>query len=218
MEENNNPTVGEAKERVSPDKHTVPLSRRMWLEFLEILSDVAFPFIVMTVISTSIIAFASYSGDLGISVTALIGGEIMIIASLVIFGRANGNAAYNKTVLNNQKRALGSTEEKVVCGTGEYALWKGVLAGAILCIPFVIFQIIELCYHNFVSDFCLQYVCGWAYYPFSYLGKGYQALNFILIILPVTTHTVAYYLGKLKQIKIQEAVAERNANKKRRKK
>lgn len=217
MEENNNLT-GAADERVSPDKHTVPLSRRMWLEFIDILSGVAFPFIGMTVISTTIISFAGYSGDLGVSIAALIGGEIMVIAALVIFGRANGNAAYNKTVLNNQKRSLGSTEEKVVCGTGEYALWKGVVIGAILCIPFLIFQIIELCYDNMVCNFGLQYVCGWAYYPFSYLGKGYQALNFILVILPIASHTVAYYLGKLKQIKIQEAVAAKHADKKRRKK
>lgn len=205
-------------ERVSPDKRTVPLFRRIWLEFLDLLSDIALPFIVMTVISTTIISFACYSRDLGISIAALIGGEIMITASLVIFGRANGNAAYNKTVLNNQKRSLGSTEEKVVCRTGEYALWKGVLIGAVLCIPFVIFQVIELCHHNWVCDFALQYVFGWAYYPFSYLGKGYQALNFIMAILPIVTHTVAYYLGKLRQIKIQEAVAEMKANKKRRKK
>lgn len=217
MEENKNLNGG-TSERISPDKHTVPLTRRMWLELLDVLAGVAFPIIAMIVINTTIISFASYSGDLGISIAALIGGEIMFIASLVIFGRANGNTAYKKTVLNNQKRALGSTEEKVVCKTGEYALWKGALIGGILCIPFVILQIIELCYHNSFCSFCLQYVCGWAYYPFSYLGESYQALNFIMIILPVATHTVAYYLGKLKQIKIQEAVAERHANKKGRKK
>ncbi|MDE6691064.1 MAG: hypothetical protein K2K04_03755 [Clostridia bacterium] len=216
MEENNNLT-GATDERTSPDKHTVPLSRRMWLELLEILSDVAFPIIGMIVINTTIISFASYH-DFTTSILALIGGEIMMTVALVIFGRANGNAAYNKTVLNNQKRALGSTEEKVVCGAGEYALWKGVLIGAILCIPFVLLQIIELCYHNAFCEFCLKYVCGWAYYPFSYLGKGYQALNFIMVILPIAAHTVAYYLGKLKQIKIQEAVAAKNASKKRRKK
>lgn len=217
MEENKNLNGGTG-ERVTPDKHTVPLTRRMRLETLDILSDVAFPQIVMIVISTTIISFASYSGDLGISLLALIGGEIMMTAALVIFGRANGNAAYNKTVLNNQKRALGSTEEKVVCRTGEYALWKGALIGAILCVPFVILQTIELCYHNSFCSFALQYVCGWAYYPFSYLGKSYQALNFIMVILPIAVHTVAYYLGKLKQIKIQQAVAERHANKKGRRK
>lgn len=211
-------TDGGERERVTPDKRTVPLSRRIWLECKNMIADVAFPFIVMIVLSTTIISFASYSADLGISLIALIGGEIMITAALVVFGRANGGTAYGKTVLNEQKRSLGSTDEKVVCRTGEYALWKGILIGAVLCLPFVIFQVIELCYDNSVCNFALQYICGWAYYPFSYLGKGYQALNFILVILPIAAHTTGYYLGKLKQIKVQEAVAERQANKKRRKK
>ena len=204
-------------DEISTDKPKISVSRKVLLEFKDILAGVAFPLIVMLVISTTIIMFASYA-DLGVSLLALIGGEIMLTVALVIFGRANGNAAYNKTVLNSQKRSLGSTEEKVVCGTGEYALWKSILIGGILCIPFVIFQIIELCYDNTTCNFALQYVFGWAYYPFSYLGKKYQALNLIMIILPIAAHTVGYYLGKLKQIKIQEAVAERNANKKRRKK
>ena len=210
MEENDN--------QINAGGQAVPLSRRALLEFKEILADIAFPLIGMLVISSTVLMFASFSVDLGISLLALIGGEIMITASLVIFGRANGNAAYGKTVLNTQKRALGSREEKVVCKTGEYALWKGVLIGAILCIPFVIIQIIELCYDNTVCNFCLQYMFGWGYFPFSYLGKSYQALNLIMVILPITAHTVGYYLGKLRQIKIQEAVAEKNANKKRRRK
>ncbi len=200
------------------DKPEITASRKALLEFKDILAGVAFAFIAMIVISSTVITFASYAGDLGISILALVCGEIMIVAALVIIGRANGNVAYGKTVLNSQKRALGSTEEKVVCKTGEYALWKGVLIGGILCIPFVIFQVIELCYHNTVCDFCLQYMCGWGYFPFSYLGRSYQALNFIMILLPIGAHTVGYYLGKLRQIKIQEAVAESRENKKRRKK
>ena len=200
------------------DKPQIPTSKKVLLEFKEILADIAFPIIVMTVLSSTVILFASYSGELGISLLALIGGEIMLTAALVIFGRANGNAAYGKTVLNTQKRELGSTDIKVLCKTGEYALWKGVLIGAILCIPFVIFQVIELCYDNTVCTFCLKFMFGWAYYPFSYLGEGYQALNFIMVILPIAAHTVGYYLGKLQQIKIQQAAAERQANKKRRRK
>lgn len=205
-------------ERQAQGGQAVPLSRRMWLEFKDLLAGVAFPLVVMVVISSTVIMFASYSADLGISLLALIGGEIMMTAALVAFGRANGNAAYAKTVLNAQKRELGSTEEKVVCKTGEYAIWKGVLIGAILCIPFVIFQVIELCYDNTVCNFCLQYIFGWAYFPFSYLGKSYQALNLIMVVLPIAAHTVGYHLGKLKQIKIQQAVAEKNANKKGRRK
>lgn len=216
MENSENLTGGESR-GVSPDKHTVPLKRRIWLEIKDIFAGTAFAFIAMLVLGTLILSFAA-SDDLGISLAALIGGEIMIAVALVTFGRANGKTAYGKTVLNTRKRALGSNDEKVVCGTGEYSIWKGVLIGAILCIPFVIFQIVELCYDNSFCSFCLKYIFGWAYFPFSYLGKSYQALNFILILLPIGAHTLGYYLGKLRQIKIQQAVAEQYSNKKRRKK
>ena len=95
-------------------------------------------------------------------------------------------------------------------------LFRSVI-GLILCVPFLIFQTIELCYHNLVCSFCLQYMCGWAYYPFSYMGEGFQALNYILIIVPVGTHTLGYWLGKLKQEKLQRQIAETNAEKKGRK-
>ncbi len=201
------------------DNHTgqaVPLSRKVLLEFKDILAGVAFALIVMLVVSTTILVYASYAADLDISLIALIGGEIMIIAALITFGRANGSEAYRKTVLHSQKRALGSTEEVVVCKTGEYAIWKGMLIGAILCIPFLFVQTIELCWSNSVCGFCLRYMCGWAYFPFSYLGKSYQALNYIMVILPITAHTLGYHLGKLKQQKIQRQTAETNADKKRR--
>ncbi len=177
----------------------------------------AFPFIITLVISSTILVFASYSGELAVSIIATVGGEAMLIAALIIFGRANGSAAYKKTALNSQKRELGSKEEQVLCRTGEYAVWKGIVIGLILCVPFLIFQTIELCYHNLVCSFCLQYMCGWAYYPFSYMGEGFQALNYILIIVPVGAHTLGYWLGKLKQEKLQRQIAETNAEKKGRK-
>ena len=213
MEEQNN-LNGERQEQGG---QAVPFSRRFWLEFKDILAGVAFPAIVMLVFGFTIIRFAA-TGDLNIVLLALIGGEIMTIAALVIFGRANGSAAYAKTSFNEQKRALGSTEEKVVCKTGEYALWKGVLIGGILCIPFVILQVIELCYHNTVCYFCLVNIFGWGYFPFSFLGESYQALNLIMVIMPIASHTLGYYLGKQKQLKIQRMVAEKNAGKKGRRK
>ena len=196
----------------------VPLSRKLLLEFKDILAGVAFALIVMLVISSTILAYASYAGDLAVSLIALIGGEILIVGALIIFGRANGGEAYKKTVLHSQKRELGNTEDTVVCRTGEYSIWKGVLIGAILCLPFLIFQTIELCWSNSVCSFCLQYMCGWAYFPFSYLGKSYQALNYLLIIVPIAAHTLGYHLGKIRQQKIQQAIAETNPDKKRRKK
>ena len=202
----------------STDKPQISASRKALLEFKDILAGVAFPLIVMLVLSSTITLFADYQADLGVSITALIGGEVMFAAALVIFGRANGAEAYSATLLHEQKRELGSNDERVLGRTGEYALWKGVIIAAILCVPFIIVQIIELCYANTFCSYCLKYMFGWAYYPFSYLGESYQALNFIMILLPLTAHTVGYHFGKLKQIKIQQDIAEKSANKKRRKK
>ena len=188
--------------------------RKILLELKNILIDAAFPFILTLVISTTIILYASYTADVAVSVIALIGGEIMLIGSLVMFGRANGAAAYKKTLLNTQKRELGSKDESVVYRTGEYALWKGVVIPAIVCIPFLIFQTIGLCAPNKVCSFALQYAFGWAYYPFHYLGEGYEGLNYICVIIPLVAHTVGYVLGKLKQIKIQQQLAEGSQKKK----
>lgn len=192
--------------------------RKFWLEFKDILVGVAFPFILTLILSSTIIVNADYDKDLAISLLALIGGEIMYIAVLILFGRANGSAAYKKTLFHAQKKELGANEEEILYGTGEYALWKGAVIGAIICIPFIIFQIIELCYHNTFCSFCLRYACAWAFYPFSYLGEDYEALNFICIIIPIGAHTLGYYLGKLRQIKIQQGLDDKDGAKKRRKK
>lgn len=205
------------EDEIKSEQPAVDPKRKVLLEIKDILTGLAFPFILMLVISATIIVYASYADDMAVSLIALIGGEIMIAASLIIFGRANGSAAYNKTLLNAQKRELGSTDERVVCHTGEYEIWKGALIGFILCVPFILFQIIELCVHNVVTSFCLQYMCGWAYFPFSYLGTDYQALGFVMIILPVGAHTLGYHLGKLKRLKAKE-YEETNAKNKRRRK
>ncbi|MDE7086797.1 MAG: hypothetical protein K2O67_01260 [Clostridia bacterium] len=201
-------------EKTKPEYST---GRKVWLEFKDILAGVAFPFIITLVLSSTIIAFASYKADMAISIIALVGGEAMYIAAMVIFGRANGSAAYKKLILHNQKRELNSKEETVLYRTGEYAIWKAVVIPLIVCIPFVIFQTIELCYDNNACNFCLQYICAWAYYPFSYLGKDFQALNYICIIIPVAAHVAGYLLGKRKQIKIQEQMAAAAQKKGRRK-
>ncbi|MDE7301301.1 MAG: hypothetical protein K2N47_03940 [Clostridia bacterium] len=191
--------------------------RKALLEAKDIFAGVAFPFILMIVLSSSIITFAD-SQDLMIYFFATIGGEILTIASLIIFGRANGAAAYGKTIENMQKREINSKDEKVYYRTGEYAIWKAVLIGAILCAPFIIFQTIELCYDNSVCMFCLKYLFGWAYYPFYKLGSEYQALNYLMILMPIGVHTLGYYFGKLKRIKVQKALEKTNMEKKGRKK
>lgn len=198
---------------VNGGQASYPLTKRALWEFKDMLAGMAFPLIVMLVISSTIIVYASYAADLAVSLIALIGGEILIAGSLIVFGRANGDVAYKKTVLHGQKRSLGSTEPSVVCKTGEYALWKGAVIGAALCVPFLIMQIIELCYSNVVCSFCLQYMFGWAYFPFARLDKSLSALSFVMVILPIATHTLGYFLGKLKQIKAQQAAAARQAEK-----
>ncbi len=205
------------EDEIKPERAAVDLKRKVLLEIKNILIDLAFPIMLMLVISATIIAYASYTDDIAVSLIALIGGEILLTASLVIFGRANGSTAYNKTLINAQKREVGSSDERMIYRTGDYAIWKGRLIRFILCVPFIIFQIIKLCAHNVVTSFCLQYMCGWAYFAFFYFGSGYQALSFIMIILPVGAHTLGYYLGKLKRIKAKE-YDEANAKGKRRRK
>lgn len=184
--------------------------KKIGYEILDMLQSSAFSFILMAVLSSTIIVNTNFKKDLSISLIALIGGEILLVAALILFGRANGSTAYRKTVEFGRKRALGSTDEKVIYKTGEYALWKGIVIGFILSVPFIIFQTIELCAPNTFTSFCLKYLFGWAYYPFSALGEAYQALNYVLILMPVAIHTAGYYMGKRKQIKIQEALAKTN--------
>ena len=174
---------------------TYSTKRKILLEIRDMLASMAFPFMISLIFSASVISFASYDGDLAIKLIALIGGEVMFVGALVIFGRANGASAQRKTILYNRKRALNSTDELSVYGTGEYKLWKGFVIGFVICVPFIIIQIIELAAPNTFCSFCLKYLFAWAYYPFSFLGEKYQALNFILVLLPVGVHALSYYLG-----------------------
>lgn len=198
---------------------TYTKKKKFAYELKDLLAGAAFPFIISVLFSATIIAYSSYREDLGVSLLALIGGEALFIISLIIFGRANGAAAYRKFVLNDKKRELNSSDEHAVYRTGEYALWKGALIGFIITIPFIIIQIIELCASNVFCSFCLEYIFAWAYCPFSYLGEKFEALNFIMVLLPVGVHMLAYYLGKIKEEKIQEQIAiESQKAKKKRKK
>lgn len=198
---------------------TYSKKRKFLFELKDIFAGTAFPLMISVLFSATIIAYSSYRDDLGVSLLALVGGEALFIISLVIFGRANGAAAYRKFVLNEKKRELNSSDERAVYHTGEYALWKGALIGFLVALPFIIIQIIELAVSNVFCSFCLQYVFAWAYCPFSYLGEEWQALNFIMVLLPVGVHMLAYYLGKVKEEKIQEQIAieSQKARKKRKK-
>ncbi|MGN0805107.1 MAG: hypothetical protein ACI4MS_06965 [Candidatus Coproplasma sp.] len=202
------------EDEILVDEKNYSAGKKFGLEILDMLQGVAFSLILMAVLSLTVIVNTAYD-DLAISLLALIGGEVMLGSALIIFGRENGSIAYRKTVENARKRELGSKDEKVIYKTGEYAVWKGIVIGLIMCIPFIVFQSVELLYPNTVCEFCLKYLCGWAYFPFSFLGEKYAPLSYILILFPVAFHTLGYYLGKLKQLKIQEQLAKTNPDDKR---
>ncbi len=190
--------------------------RKLWLEFKDILAGCAFPLIIMVIFSSTIITFScGKEADLSVRLISLIAGEIMLAVAFFIFGRANGSEAYKKTVENGRKRDLHSSDERVIYRTGEYALWKGGIVGLIICIPYLIILTVELCVDNTFCMFMLQYAFAWGYAPFTFLGEGFIALGYTMIILPVALLTVGYYFGKLRQIKIQEQLAKTNPDDKR---
>ncbi len=201
------------------ERITYSKKRKIALEIKDMLAGIAFPFIISLIFSATFIAFAA-SNDLAIKIVALIGGEIMFVIALLIFGRANGAAAYRKLLLHDQQRSLGSNDERVHYCTGEYRIWKGLFIGFIVTVPFILIQIIQLAAPNTFCSFCLQYLFAWAYCPFSLLDKQYQALDFLMVLLPTGVHALGYYLGKLREIKVQEELKsqELEIKKKRKKK
>ena len=192
------------------------LKRKVWLEFKDLLAGCAFPLIIMIVFSSTIIAFSLGNNvDLTIKLLAIIGGELMLAAALFVFGRTNGSEAYKNTVENGRKRDLNSSDEKVFYHTGEYAIWKGVLIGFIICIPMLIFLTIQLLAPNTFCKFMMEYVFSWAIAPFSFIGEGYMAFGYTMILFSVGIMTLGYYFGKRRQIKIQEELAKTNPDDKR---
>ena len=158
------------------------------------------------VLSVSVILFADYNEDVAIQVFALVVGEIMLLAAYVIFGRQNGSSAYRKAVIAQKKREMGSKDIKDYYRTGEYALWKGAVIGAVSCVPFILFQFIQCLAPNLFCEFILKYAFGWAVYPFIVIGVDIPWLNFIWIVVPVAVHTVAYYFGANGEKKKQAAI------------
>lgn len=178
--------------------------QRILLEIRDFLVGAAFPLMLQLVLSASVILFADANGELAIQAFALVVGEIMLIAAYVIFGRQNGISAYRKTVVTSKKREMGSTEPKVYYKTGEYALWKGAVIGAVSVLPFVLFQFIQCVAPNVFCEFLLKYAFGWATYPFFVFGVEISWLNFIWIVIPIGVHTAAYFWGGYKERKKQE--------------
>lgn len=178
--------------------------QRILLEIRDFLVGAAFPFMLQLVLSASVILFADANGELAIQAFALVVGEIMLIAAYVIFGRQNGISAYRKTVVMGKKREMGSAEAKAYYKTGEYAIWKGIVIGAVSVIPFMFFQFIQCIAPNNFCEFLLKYAFGWATYPFIVFGVEIGWLNFIWIIVPIGVHTAAYVWGGYSERKKQE--------------
>ena len=180
----------------------------LW-EARDLIIGAALPFVIMCIFSSTIILFAD-TDDLTVQLIAIIGGDILLAAAYFIFGRQNGATAYRKYYLNETKRALNSSDKKVIYKTGEYALWKGFAIPLISCVPFIILQIINICAPNTFCEFMLRYACGWAYFPLHAAGV-HEAVNFVFIVIPVAAHVAGYILGMKKEEKIQAQVAEESA-------
>lgn len=196
---------------------------RALYEIRDLLAGAAFPFMLQLVFSASIILFADYSEDAAVAIVALVFGEALLVGAYIIFGRQNGLTAYRRTVQGEKKRAIDPSDIKARYRTGEYALWKGFVIGAISIVPFILVQFIECLYHNSVTSFLLLYAFGWAAYPFRLIGEIPSVgalspwLNFVMIVFPVGIHALAYELGKRGEKKRQDkAAATRDLKDKRR--
>lgn len=186
--------------------------KKLGLELKDLLAGAAFPFMLQLIFSASVILFASYTEELGLSIAALVFGEILLSGAYAIFGRQNGAVAYRRTVQNAKKREAGSREPRAVLYVGEYALYKGFAIAFISCVPFIIFQIINAAAPNKPCEFILMYAFGWAWYPFELIklsgAKISGFLNLIWVIIPVAVHALAYFLGARREKKKQDLVAK----------
>ena len=178
--------------------------QKILYEIRDFLVGAAFPLMLQLILSASVILFADANGELAIQAFALVVGEVMLIAAYVIFGRQNGISAYRKMVVTSKKREMAATDAKAYYRTGEYALWKGLVIGAVSVIPVMLFQFIQCLAPNKFSEFILKYAFGWATYPFFVFGVETSWLNFIWIVVPIGVHTAAYFWGGYQERKKQE--------------
>ena len=196
--------------------------KKILLELKDLLIGAAFPFMLQLIFSASVILFASYTDEVGISIAALVFGELLLAGAYIIFGRQNGIVAYRRAVQNAKKREAGSDEARAVLHVGEYAIYKGFIIALISCVPFIIFQIVNAAAPNNPCHFILMYAFGWAWYPFDLVNLTganlSEWLNLIWIILPVSIHALAYFLGAMKEKKKQDLVAKAQELKGKRKK
>lgn len=177
--------------------------QRILLEIRDLLVGAAFPLMLQLILSASVILFSDIDDEPAIAAVILAVGEAMLIAAYVIFGRQNGITAYRKKVVAQKKRELNTGEVRAYYGTGEYAIWKGIVIGFLTVIPFMIFQLIQCLAPNVFCEFVLLYAFGWATYPFILLDVEIPWLNFVWIVIPIGVHLLAYFLGARREQKRQ---------------
>ena len=159
----------------------VQKGNKFLMELGDLITGALLPFIVMLIFGSTITMFAGMS-DVAVQLTAC-------------FGTKNGSVAYRKLYVNQTKRALNSSELKVVYGTGEYAFWKGIVIPFISCVPYLIFQIINIAAPN-----------------------SHEALGIVMIAVPITAHAAGYFVGMRKEEKLQAQLEATNAEEKAKKK
>jgi hypothetical protein len=194
-------------------------AKKILLEFKDLLIGAAFPFMLMLILSASIISFVAYGGeDFGIKILILIVGEVMVYAAIFIFGKQNGATAFKKTLQNTKKRQVNSQDVSARLYVGEYAVYKGILIPLIACVPFIIFQFVQAVAPNDVCKFVLSYALGWAYFPFR-IAELSDWLNFLWLIPFTGVHLGAYiWGGKVEKKKLEQLAAADEAKDKKKKK
>ena len=174
----------------------------------------AFPFMLMLILSASILSFAGSSGDIALYIVIVAVGEILLLASYFIFGRQSGITSVRRHVQNTKKRQIGTKDKSALLGVGEYSAYKGFVMGLISCVPYIIVQIIYCSVPNKVCEFMLVYLFGWAFYPLYFTGLA-GWINLVLIVFPIGVHGGAYIFGAHKEWDKQRKVFEmQNGDKK----
>ena len=187
-------------------KNSADKRLKIWYEIKDLLAGAAFPLMLQIILSVSFIAMTpAITADDALSIVLLVIGELLLAVAYFIFGRYSGVTSVRKLVQNTKKRDMGTTEKQALFGTGEYSAYKGFVMGLISCLPYALIQLIELCAHNSFCDFLLQYVFGWAIFPFSYIEIS-SWLNFIWIIVPTVIHGIAYIIGAYREWDKQQKI------------
>ena len=162
------------------------------------------------ILSVTFIGMTSAFGesDLALAIVMLCIGEAFIAAAYFIFGRFSGITSVRRLVQHAKQRDIGTSDKQALLYTGEYSAYKGFVMGAISCLPYIIFQIIQCAAPNNFCYFILQYVFGWAALPLTFAKGVSPWLNLLFVIYPVAVHGAAYIFGAHKEWNKQQKMAQ----------